>query len=184
MKTPNITQEEIGIIKDAQAGSESAFNRIFYKYKTFVEKLLYSYIKDMDEAKDLTNIVFLKVYDKLSKFTDYSSFGGWLRILAKNTAIDYLRTIKSQNASSDENENRLQTESSDEDPEKTIANKLTYQYLINEINNLPPSYRDTCRLFYVDNLTVVHISSILNIPVGTVKSQLHRIRKHFKNLKL
>ena len=61
MKNPRITQEEVGIIKDAQAGNILAFNKLFYKYKTFVEKLLLRYIKDIDEAKDITNIVFLKL---------------------------------------------------------------------------------------------------------------------------
>ena len=71
-----ITPEEIKTIKDAQAGSMKAFNRIFYRYKPFVENLLYKYINDMDEARDLTNVVFLKVYEKLSKFAAYDSFGG------------------------------------------------------------------------------------------------------------
>ena len=102
MNTPKITPEEIGIIKDAKAGKESAFNMIYYKYKEFVISLLYQYLNDMDEAKDLSNIVFLKVYQKLSKFTDYSSFGGWLRILTKNTAIDYLRTLKNKAISIDD----------------------------------------------------------------------------------
>ena len=62
---PRITPEEIKTIKDAQAGSMKAFNRIFYRYKPFVENILFQYLKDMDEAKDLTNIVFLKVYDKI-----------------------------------------------------------------------------------------------------------------------
>ena len=87
MKTPSITPEEVGMIKRAQAGDESAFTRIFNKYKTFVDRILFQYLKDMDEAKDVTNIVFLKVYEKLSTFTAYDSFGGWLRIIANNTAI-------------------------------------------------------------------------------------------------
>ena len=91
MKTPRITPEEIGIIKRAQAGDESAFSQIFQKYRSFVSKILFSYIKDPDEADDITNVVFLKVYKKLSTFTEYESFGGWLRVLSNRVAIDYLR---------------------------------------------------------------------------------------------
>ena len=75
MKNPRITPEEVGIIKRAQAGDELAFNTLYKRYKGFVENLLFQYLKDMDEAKDVANIVFLKVYDKLSKFTAYDSFG-------------------------------------------------------------------------------------------------------------
>lgn len=177
---PRITPEEIQTIKDAQAGSMKAFNRIFYRYKGFVENLLFQYLKDMDESKDLTNIVFLKVYDKLSQFTAYDSFGGWLRILTKNTAIDYLRTTNNKiNVSTDSKETKLQL--SDESGDNlSISDKMTYDYLISLIDMLPPSYRDSCRLFYVENMTVAQIADALNIPPGTVKSNLFRMRKLFK----
>jgi len=183
-KIPRITPEEIQTIKDAQAGSMKAFNRIFYRYKHFVEGLLYHYLKDMDEAKDLTNIVFLKVYEKLSKFKAYDSFGGWLRILTKNTAIDYLRTIDNKiGVSVDDSDKKLQlVDQSGDDID--INDKLTYDYLINLIGTLPPSYRESCRLFYVENLTVSQIAEALDIPEGTVKSNLFRMRKRFNKLKL
>ena len=59
MKTPKITPEEIKVIKAAQEGNIVAFNRIYKKYKSFVSKILYSYIKDKDEANDIANIVLL-----------------------------------------------------------------------------------------------------------------------------
>ena len=93
MDTPKITEKEIAVIKRAKAGDESAFTWLFNNYKTFVETQLNLYFNDMDEARDFTNEVFLKVYQNLSKFTQYSSFGGWLRILTKNMAIDYLRIM-------------------------------------------------------------------------------------------
>lgn len=182
---PRITPAEIKTIKDAQAGSMKAFNRIFYRYKPFVEGLLFQYLKDMDEAKDLTNIVFLKVYDKLSKFTAYNSFGGWLRILTKNTAIDYLRTIsKKVSVSTDDQDKKLQLPDESGDSESSIVNKMTYDYLVNLIDTLPPSYRDSCRLFYVENMTVQQIAAALKMPPGTVKSNLFRMRKLIKKLKL
>lgn len=182
---PKITPEEIKTIKEAQAGSITAFNRIFYRYKPFVENLLFQYLKDMDESKDLANIVFLKVYDKLSKFTAYDSFGGWLRILTKNTAVDYLRTISNKTSvSADDQEKKLQLPDEDGDDEISIVNKMTYDYLISLIDTLPPSYRESCRLFYVENMTVAQIAEALNIPPGTVKSNLFRMRKQFQKLKL
>jgi DNA-directed RNA polymerase specialized sigma24 family protein len=64
-KNPNITDEEIALIKSAQAGNMSAYNKLYYRYKGFTTNLLYQYIKDFDEAKDINNVVWLKVYDKL-----------------------------------------------------------------------------------------------------------------------
>lgn len=183
-KSPRITPAEIKTIKDAQAGSMKAFNRIFYHYKGFVDNILYAYTKDMDEAKDLTNLVFLKVYDKLSKFNRYESFGGWLRILAKNTAIDYLRTLKDkENVSVDDTQTQLQLVDYRDD-EESISNKATYNRLVDLIDSLPPSYREACKLYYVDNLKTKEIAKVLKIPENTVKSYLFRMRKRIKKLKL
>lgn len=178
MKNPRITEEEIRLIKDAKAGSELAFNRIFKKYKGFVDNVLFTYIKDMDEAKDLTNIVFLKVHDKLSKFTKYDSFGGWLRILAKNTAIDYLRTIKGIHISTDDEQHQLHLQVPGGDNEISATNRMTFDYLVSLIDELPESYRAPCKLFYTQNMTVAQISKTLNVPPGSVKSALYRMRKY------
>jgi RNA polymerase sigma-70 factor (ECF subfamily) len=182
---PKITPEEIKLIKDAKAGSMSAFNRIFYRYKSFVENLLFKYLKDMDESKDLANEVFLKVYEKLSQFTAYSSFGGWLRILTKNTAIDYLRTLNNRtDVSTDNEDKKLQLPNESEDNEISITNKMTYDYLISLIDTIPPSYRESCKLFYIENMTVADIAKALQIPTGTVKSNLFRMRKQLQKLNL
>lgn len=172
----DITQEEIDLIKSAQAGSELAFSRIFKRYKPFVEGVLITYIKDKDEARDIANIVFLKVHEKISKFTNYTTFGGWLRILTKNVAIDYLRTVK-QNYSLQEGVTSDSFYEDYVDTEKSYIDRMTYEKLIAMFDKLPPSYREVCTLFYVDNMTVAQISEALNVPKGTIKSDLHRMRK-------
>lgn len=178
MNTPKITPEEIGIIKDAKAGKESAFNMIYYKYKEFVISLLYQYLNDMDEAKDLSNIVFLKVYQKLSKFTDYSSFGGWLRILTKNTAIDYLRTLKNKAISIDDQENGIQLSNISDVADENRS--LTYTNLIEMFDGLPETNKKVVKLYYESGMTVAQISKAMNVPVGTIKSYLYRTRNNLK----
>ena len=178
MNTPKITPEEIGIIKDAKAGKESAFNMIYYKYKEFVISLLYQYLNDTDEAKDLSNIVFLKVYQKLSKFTDYSSFGGWLRILTKNTAIDYLRTLKNKAISIDDQENGIQLSNISDVADENRS--LTYTNLIEMFNSLPETNKKVVKLYYESGMTVAQISKAMNVPVGTIKSYLYRTRNNLK----
>ena len=181
MKNPRITQEEIGIIKKAQAGDESAFNVLFYKYKGFVENLLYQYIRDMDEAKDIANVVFLKVHDKLSMFSDYDSFGGWLRILTNRTAIDYLRSMKNKRVAPDEKVERLTTDTLGS-TEDDLVNHLTYKELLKEFNTFPEVTRKIFERFYIDNMTVEEISNTFNpkIPTGTIKSTLSRTRRKLK----
>lgn len=180
MKTPSITPEEVGMIKRAQAGDESAFTRIFNKYKTFVDRILFQYLKDMDEAKDVTNIVFLKVYEKLSTFTAYDSFGGWLRIIANNTAIDYLRATNKSSRTLDSGEDRLPS-TEDVTTGDELVNHLTYKQILELFDELPEYKREICYMFYQDGMRVEDISNALNVPTGTIKSVLSRTRKKIKN---
>jgi RNA polymerase sigma-70 factor (ECF subfamily) len=184
-KNPRITSEEVTLIKRAQAGDMSAFNTLFHKYKTFVDNILFQYIKDMDEAKDLTNIVFLKVYNKLSTFKAYDSFGGWLRIIANRTAIDYLREVKNSHVSFGDSVGRLPSEEPKGSTEDDLVNRMTYEHLLSEFDKLPESSRKVLRLFYVNNMTVEQISNALRMPTGTIKSTLSRTRKRIqKHLKI
>ena len=180
MKNPRITPTEVDLIKKAQAGDELAFNALYYKYKGFVESLLFQYLKDMDESKEVANIVFLKVHDKLSKFVAYDSFGGWLRILTNRTAIDYLRSIKNKQVA-DIKEDRLNS-NVQAYAEDDLVNHLTYKELLREFDKLPEVTRKIFERFYIDNMTVEEISESFNpkIPTGTIKSTLSRTRRKLK----
>lgn len=174
-KNPNITDEEIALIKSAQAGNMSAYNKLYYRYKGFTTNLLYQYIKDFDEAKDINNVVWLKVYDKLSKFKDYSSFGGWLRVLTNRTAIDYLRGIKNLNYAPEGADERMSEQ--DINHGDSQVDKMTYDQVVEEFKKFPEDVRKVFKLFYVNNLTCQEISKVTGIPTGTVKSHLSRKRK-------
>ena len=177
---PRITKSEVEIIKSAQAGNISAFNKLFKQYKGFVDNLLYSYIKDMDEAKDITNIVFLKVYNNLSKFKDYSSFGGWLRILTNRVAIDYLRSIENKEKPIENNNDRLSLLKSISQNEIDLVNRLSYERVLDEFDKFPEHMKKILEMFYINNFTVFQISKYLDIPTGTIKSILSRTRKQIK----
>lgn len=179
-KNPKITQDEIALIKSAQAGEMSAYNKLYYKYRGFTTNILYGYIKDFDEAKEINNIVWLKVYNKLSKFQDYSSFGGWLRILTNRTAIDYLREVKNLlYAPKDKDGNDIDVQEEVEYGKSTV-DKVTYNQLMDLFNQFPEDVRRVFKLHYVDNLTVSEISKVTGIPTGTIKSHLSRKRKIIK----
>lgn len=180
-KTYQITDEEVGIIKSAQAGNILAFNKLFYRYKPFVDGILYHYIKDLDEAKDITNIVFLKVYEKLSQFTDYNSFGGWLRILTNRTAIDYLRSIKNKAKPIGEKSERLSQAASISSDENDLVNRISYERILEEFDKFPTHMKQILELYYVENMTVAQISDVLSIPTGTIKSILSRTRNKMKS---
>lgn len=184
-RSAKITEKEIAIIKRAQAGDESAFTWIFKKYKRFVTKILYGYLSDWDEARDITNVVFLKVHDKLSKFKTYNSFGGWLRVLTNRTAVDYLRKTKNHRSALDEDFERLSLLETDSYTEEEVVNHLTVSRIFAILDKLDPQIKQIFEMFYLENMTVEKISDCLRIPTGTIKSHLSRTRKKLqKQLKL
>ena len=178
-KTPKITEEEIALIKSAQAGDMSAYNKLYYKYEKFTTDLLYKYIKDYDEARDINNIVWLKVYDKLSKFVDYSSFGGWLRVLTNHTAVDYLRELK-PDKNVPESAGSYAFDPQDVSCNQSSVDETDYNQIVAMFKQFPEDVRRVFELHYVEHLTVSEISDILKIPEGTIKSHLSRKRKQLK----
>lgn len=181
MKSPNITEEEVGMIKRAQAGDERAFNRIFKKYKPLVENILFRYLKDTDEARDLTNEVFLKVYEKLSTFKAYDSFGGWLRTITNNTAIDYFRATNKSNVVLELKADITPVYENASSSGNEVFDRMTYKQILKLFDRLPSQKKEICLMYYQDRMTVKEISKALNVPTGTIKSVLSRTRTKIKN---
>lgn len=181
MKSPNITEEEVGMIKRAQAGDERAFNRIFKRYKPLVENILFRYLKDTDEARDLANEVFLKVYEKLSMFKAYDSFGGWLRTITNNTAIDYLRATNKSNVVLELKADITPVYENASSSSSEVFDRMTYKQILKLFDGLPSQKKEICLMYYQDRMTVKEISKALNVPTGTIKSVLSRTRIKIRN---
>lgn len=180
MTKSSITQEEIAIIKKAQAGDESAFTWIFNKYKNLVESVLYGYIKDEDEARDITNIVFLKVHEKLSKFSTFDSFGGWLRTLTNRIAIDYLRIKSNHRYTLGDDDSKISDSYNDDQSENESVNHMMVERIFEILDRYPPHVRKIFELHYMYDMPVEMVASKLRMPVGTVKSILSRVRNKLK----
>lgn len=180
MNNPKITKEEVAIIKKAQAGDILAFNRIFKKYKGFVDHILFMYIKDMDEAKDMTNIVFLKVHDKLSQFTAYESFGGWLRVIANHVAIDYLRETNAKKNVMGSSIERLSLDECHNSCENDLVNRFEAEEILKEFEVLPERTQRILRMHFIEGMTIKQISEALRMPTGTIKSILARTMRKIK----
>ena len=180
IETPKITDEEIAVIKRAKAGDESAFTWIFNRYKPFVDELLCSYMGDKDEARDLTNVVFLKVHKNLDKFSSFDSFGGWLRVITNHTAIDYLRTKSNHRYVFGIEDSEVPEPPEYERTENETVNHLTVKRIFEVLDRYHPNVRRVFDLYYRKGMTVEMVASKLHIPTGTVKSILSRTRKKLK----
>lgn len=128
----------------------------------------------MEEATEIVNDGFIKIFTKLDKHTKSMSFKSWLRRVMINSAIDYYRRNEKHYHSLDIS--YAQYESSDE----TALDRLSEEEIIQAIQNLPPSYRMVFNLYVIEGFKHEEIANKMNISVGTSKSNLAMARSKLK----
>lgn len=123
---------------------------------------------DAETARDLTQEVFLRAFRNLHTLAPDSSFKAWLMTITRNLAIDHHRKRGRK-----EEEERVVYQPPGESPEQSILKKL----LIREVlEKLPPRQREAIELRYLWDLTSAEIGKIMNLPEGTVRSDLYYAR--------
>jgi RNA polymerase sigma-70 factor (ECF subfamily) len=153
-------------------------------YKMMYGKMLavcYRYSRRPEEAKDLLQDGFLKVFKKIHKFNNVGSLEGWIRRIMVNNAIDYYRLNKNKYAISESNidENML-VETPDED--ESIYDDISAKDIMDSIQKLSPSYRTVFSLFVLDGYSHKEIADELDISEGTSKSNLAKAKRNLRAL--
>lgn len=129
------------------------------------------YAGNSDDARDLLQEGFIKVYKNLHRFRAEGSFEGWMRRVFVNTSIEYFRKKSIQLSSvSDKEENTI------EDADISAIDALAEKDIINIIQELSPGYRAVFNLYVVEGYSHKEISEMLGISEGTSKSQLARAK--------
>ncbi|MBL7835219.1 MAG: RNA polymerase sigma factor [Cyclobacteriaceae bacterium] len=150
--------------------------RLLYQhYYAYAMSICVRYSHSFEEAKEIVNDGFMKVYQKIDQHETESSFKGWMRRIMINAAIDHYRK---------ESKHYHHVEAS---PDKvfepavgTVLDDISYAELIGMIQNLSPAYRAVFNLHVIDGFTHEEISGILNISEGTSKSNLAKARENLK----
>ncbi len=148
--------------------------RMLYKHHyAYAMSICLRYIQTKEEAKEILNDGFMKVFLKIDQYNPETSFLGWLRRIMINTAIDhYRKEVKHYHQTSIENEHFVTTASAIEE--------LGYQELMILIQQLTPAYRAVFNLYAIDGYSHKEIGQILGISEGTSKSNLSKAREVLK----
>lgn len=157
-------------------------------YKSFYGKMItvcMRYSKNKDEAHDILQEGFVKVFDKLKNFEKKGSLEGWIRRIMANTAIDHIRKRKDFYLSSDEmfELDNIVDESNDETELGELI-KMKADIIISFIQKLSPAYRTVFNMYVIDNMTHQEIAEYLNISVGTSKSNFAKAKIKLKEMVL
>ena len=141
---------------------------------------------DYDSSLDVTQEVFIKVYNSLNKYSAEYKFSTWLYRIAHNAAIDHMRrnsvtpqSIETENA---DGTYQIQIESGRPSPEKDHEVREWRTEIDAVVNCLPPAYRDLILLRHSRDLSYDEIAEVTGLPLGTVKNRLFRAREMMRDL--
>ncbi|MBR3980497.1 MAG: RNA polymerase sigma factor [Bacteroidales bacterium] len=164
------TDEEIidGCLRNDRKMQKALYDK--YASKMFAVCLRYS--RSRDEASDVLQEGFMKVFTKIEQFSREHSFEGWIRRVMTNTAITYYYKNKQINEQKDINEvNELEIENVD-----FRESEFSNEELMGVIQELPDAYRIVFNMFAIEGYKHKEIAELLQIEVSTVKTQYHRAR--------
>jgi RNA polymerase sigma factor (sigma-70 family) len=153
-------------------------------YEKFHGKMLgvcLRYAKNRDEAKDILNEGFLKIFSNLRTFTSNGSFEGWVRRIIVNTAIDHLRKNRHEYLIVNTvYANQVGISKVDEMDEDDIFRNIRQEDIIQAIQELSPAYRTVFNLYVMEEFTHKEIAEKLDISEGTSKSNLSKAKFNLK----
>lgn len=172
-----LSMSDWDVIQRILAGESELFSEILNRYKKAVYSLCYRMIKSQEEAEDLSQEVFIKVYQYLKKYDPQYKFSTWILKIATNTTIDYLRKKKIDTLPLEE-----EIESKQESASAEVVYFHRYNKLLIEkaINGLPEDYRILIILYHQHGLSYQEIADSVKLPMSKVKNRLHRGRSLLK----
>ncbi len=171
------------LIEQTLTGNQDAFAELVTRYQDRLYNVVYHIVNDREEACDIVQETFLQSYTNLSRFRQSSRFYTWLYRIAFNISIGTLRQKKrkvSMEQILDDYGECLA--SKDESPEHKMTSEESSRLLWEAINRLPSEYRTPLILREMEEASYEEIADILHVPVGTVRSRLHRARLALKDL--
>ena len=170
MNSP-LEKELINGCRKKDRKSQKELYRCFYGFSM---KICMRYSKDREEALEMVNDGFMKVFLNISKYKESFPFKSWLSTIMINTSIDYYR-IRVKKITMEELKANHDLEESEH-----ILSKLNYEELIKLVQKLSVAYRTAFNLFVIDGYSHEEIAKMLSISVGASKSNLFKAREHLK----
>jgi len=165
------------IIKTCQEGDPNAFSELVSRYKNLVYSIILRMVADKEEANDLAQEVFIKVYKNLDKYYPEFAFSTWIMRITTNHVIDTRRKKKHQTISLDERQDLVLGELS---PEVRYIEKERAQNLKQIVENLPTMYKVPIILYHQQGLSYQEIANVIEEPLSKVKNRIFRGRKLLK----
>jgi RNA polymerase sigma-70 factor (ECF subfamily) len=174
------------LIVDAVKGQADGFEELVRRYQRPITGYVFRMLGDYESSLDVTQEVFIKVYNSLHKYSPEYKFSTWLYRIAHNAAIDHMRrnsvTPHSLEAENADGTYQIQIESGRPTPEQDHERAEWRSQIDSVVQCLPPAYRDLIVLRHSRDLSYDEIAEVTGLPLGTVKNRLFRAREMMRDL--
>ena len=170
------------LVEQVQRGDKQAFDVLVLKYQNKIIQLVYRYVHDSDEARDVAQEAFIKAYRAIGRFRGDSAFYTWLYRIAINTAKNYLvasgrrpprSDIDAQDAEQYEGATGLREYAT---PERMLLKDEIEKTVASAIDELPDDLKTAITLRELEGLSYEEIAQTMDCPIGTVRSRIFRAR--------
>ena len=167
----------VGLVLD---GDDAAFEHLFNRYRDAIRRLFVQRLgKASDNADDLLQETFIKVYLNIDRYDNDYTFGQWVYTIARNTHIDFERR-RQDDVHIDEKFSAPVANTPS--PEESMISMQQRKQIELYINCLPVQYRQLFTMRFLDDYSYEEIAEKLQLPMGTVKTRIHRARERMCNL--
>jgi len=185
---PTLTDQEV--VLRARAGSERAYRELVRRYERPIFSLIYRMVRDRELAEDLAQETFVKALNALDSYRPEYKFSSWIFKISNNAAIDHLRRRELDTLSLEGSPHAatpdaieataLQIGDRGETPLDVVEAKELGGEIEQAIARLRPEYRQCILLRHVEGRAYEEIAEILDLPLGTVKTYIHRARNELR----
>jgi len=184
------TLPDADVVALAQQGREPAYRELVRRYERPVFSLVFRMVRDRETAEDLAQDTFIKVLNHIDRYRPEFKFSSWLFKIANNVAIDHLRKRQLDTISTDGS--RHATTASEveatafeiTEPGENALDEITSrelgQSIERAVSRLRPMYRSCILLRHVEGRSYEEIAQTLDLPLGTVKTYIHRARHELR----
>lgn len=166
------------ILKKAREGSDAALTSLYNHYFERVYRFTYYRVSHKETAEDITEEVFVKVFDKLKGLEQLAAFEGWLFQIARNKVIDYYRS-KKQTVALEEVENTLEYETNIVDIVNLKTEQMVFIKLLKELN---PEQQQVIKLKFLEDIDNEIIAKMMDKTEGAIRVIQHRAIARLKEL--
>lgn len=169
------------LIEKCKNNDINAFEKLIFDYQKKVFNICYRYLENYDDASELAQEVFIKIYKGISGFKEQSLLSTWIYKITVTTCIDEIRKRKKYNTVSiDDTERIIEIVDYDDSPCENIEKQEVKKEILNAINRLNEEHKTVIILRDIQGLSYEEIAQSLDVPLGTIKSRIKRARENIK----